>query len=399
MRYNSYLETLRIMLYPSGIRLLVHVSAIPAFRERINTLRLCTPELYASDDSARDTDAHGTTNVSSKADLEKLIESKEMVNLLAKCFNNLSGTVTLSSITLVGSQGHSLVMRAISKACFSTKLVHLQIEPAHLAKDGYGAFSRAPEKFVHYIKGLSVQTNLHGAHLSINTYTHDEKKENAIGLHLKNYRPSHPILSNLLSALVDIERLEIYGCRSQPELRLCHGCDDLFVKNFSTLIYSQLKSLSIERMYISGSRLRRFIKRHGHTLSNIKLSYTMLTDGTWRSIGQGMMKLPFLQNIRLDSLRQKSSATWVTRDYERPSEYASCSEVNIKDALYIQHFLDVFVTCFDTTLYLNQHRLSKQYPKYYQVKLFRLPGYSHSVDHGLASKMASEFSPQTYQSR
>jgi hypothetical protein len=95
----------------------------------------------------------------------------------------------------------------------------------------------------------------------------------------------------------------------------------------------------------------------------------MLTDGTWRSISQGLMKCPQLERLKFNSLRQKSPAS----DLGRPSEYARNSRVNITDRDDACHFLKVLIAYFSTIPYLNAARFKRQYPRYYETKLFQLP--------------------------
>jgi hypothetical protein len=154
-------------------------------------------------------------------------------------------------------------------------------------------------------------------------------------------------------------------------LRLCHGCDDLFAKNFSNALYPELTSLVICGMFISGGRLRRFIKRHGDTLKEFIISTGMLTDGSWASIAQGLMKLQRLDQIIFTGLIQKRGEHQPAR--VRPSAYPTSSYSSVRGSEDVKHFLEVFMDCFSTFSYLNVARFGWSRPHYRQVKLFDLP--------------------------
>jgi hypothetical protein len=63
-------------------------------------------------------------------------------------------------------------------------------------------------------------------------------------------------------------------------LRFCNGCHDLFVDHFTGVVFSHLTSLYIGSIYISGGRLRSFLKLQAKTLAEVSFSCTRLTDGT-----------------------------------------------------------------------------------------------------------------------
>jgi len=200
----------------------------------------------------------------------------------------------------------------------------------------------------------------------------EERKHNAWGLHLKDHRLATTDLCTFFAACNDIETLEIYGCNSAPKLRLCHDCDDVFANAFAPFHYSNLSSLLINYMYISGGRLRNFVKHHAATLTKVDIYGVALTDGTWRSIAQGLAKCPRLTQLGLIHLRQKQSVTGITP----PPEYLGFFGVGVIGTGEIQDFLKSCIAFFDTVLYVNDKPRRKLYPKYYDAVLYQLLGMS-----------------------
>jgi hypothetical protein len=180
-------------------------------------------------------------------------------------------------------------------------------------------------------------------------------------------------LCTFFAACTDIESLEIYGCSSTPTVRLCHGCGDLFTKVFTRLHYPNLSILVVNSIHISGGRLRDFVKRHAATLVEVVITSTTLTDGTWRSIAQGLARCPQMVQLRLESLRQKQYLTVVVT---RPSNYVAWLGVNVKDAEEVQLFLKTCIAFFGTVSYPHYRLWGKRHSDYYEARLFQLPGTS-----------------------
>jgi hypothetical protein len=360
------LENLDIDLDHGSLCRLLRLSENPALRERIYTICLYADPIDVN------------TNIDCKKieeifrreeDIEAFRTSSEAAYLLAECFENLKNAKNLQRIELCSGVGHSLILNALSIAGFSRKLAHFPVEPNSFVQGHHSGFSSTPETFAQYIKGLHVQPFLSEITCSSAKLSSEQKIENARGLHLKDYRPATSDFLGYLSALATVDNLELGGCRISPELRLCHGCDDLFTKNISCTTFLNLSVLAITAMFISGSRLRRFIKSFAGTLVQVDMTYTMLTDGTWRSVSQGLIKCPRLERLKFNSLRQKSPAN----DLGRPSEYARNSRVNLTDRDQVYHFLKILIAYFSTIPYLNAARFKRQYPRYYETKLFQLP--------------------------
>jgi hypothetical protein len=308
--------------------------------------------------------------------VEAYLVTSDALHLLAECFRSLHDAKNLTRIELCSNYGHDLVLNALHLAGFPKKMAHFPIEPNHFSKFGYATFSRTPQMFAPYIKGLQVQPFLRNNHVSREDPSLQETGENPWGLHVQKYRPTTTELSSFFAACKDIESLELFGCTSNAELRLCHGCDNVFVQNFARLQYPNLSILSVTSMFISGSRLRKFVKGHATTLAKVDITYTILTDGTWRSVTQGLAKCLLLAELRLKSLRQKRRATAITR----PSGQVAYSEIYLGGTEAVQQFLQTFIAYFETVGYLNMYRIDKQYPKYYEVRLFQLPRVVSSSD-------------------
>lgn len=365
VRYNTLLEELEIYVERSGFETLLQIVKVPAFRNRIYTIYF-----HVRDQHYEEFDPGDTTEPVCCAKLQALQASNESVRLLADCFKFLETAKHLQRIELNANYGHDLLLCAMVLARFSRKQFFLAIEPNHLARFGYGHFSSTPQTYLHYIKGLVIQPMFTESHLDLEDLSVKQREKNLLGLHIKNFRPTTTQLKDLISALDNLEALELNGCRSNPALRFCHGCDDLFVENFARTLYPHLSSLTINSMFISGGRLRRFIKRHSVTLTKVDIGYAMLTDGSWRSIAQGLAKLPTLSELRLMHLRQKHAAKHAVQP---APHHVKDSQVRLSGRSHVERFLRAFVAYFGTVQYLTHARVSGSPPIYHEAKLFRLP--------------------------
>ena len=340
------------------------------FRDMLQTIRFRLRDQYDDPYDCRDNPdgedgAPGRTIP--RIQTRMFLESDEAAEILQECFRYLETAKRLQRIELLDNFGHDLILRSMVLANFSRKLACLPIEPEHLSRWGYGKLQQTPKAFITYIKGLIMQPLLPDP--CDTEPPAAGQAANPLGLHVKDYRPTTRSLAEYMSAFIDVEEIQLYGCRSNPALRFCHGCDDLFARNFAHTLYTNLRSLAIRRMFISGGRLRRFIKRHADTLNKLEISYVSLTDGSWQSIAQGLAKLESLSELKLSRLTQKHSI----RNIDRPPEYCNDYGLNLRNKDDVQHFLEVFITYFSTVLYLNSNRVRAKPPKYHQVKLFRLP--------------------------
>lgn len=354
MRYSMALEELEINLEYHQIALLLHMASIPEFRDRIYTLFLYAPESDDADDSA------ATFRASSEA-----------IHLLSRCFHILADAKNLGRIELCDQDGHGLVLEALRLAKFPRQVAHFQIEPKRLVAVGYGCLSSEPEACAPYLEGLQLRPSFPDEDHSAHNMTDEERQENPLGRHIRNYRPSTPAFHKVVSSFSGITSLELHGCRSSSTLRICHACDDLFANTFASVHFHNLRTLMITSILISGGRLRRFIKRHALTLRTLDMSHVTLTDGSWRSVAQGLAKLPHLQDLNLIGLRQKRPES---EKYPRPPNFLAANMVRLDSACPIQLFLKVFVQSFDAVLCTNPARFDWSRPKYFEAKLFQLPG-------------------------
>jgi hypothetical protein len=369
IRYSTLLEELEIHLESSSLAQFLQISKNPAFRDRIYTVYLFNPESDSSADlEVGGANACGTTPVS-KEPAEDPLASSEAIRVLTECFRNLETAKNLQRIELRSDHGHDLVLRALSLACFSQKLAHFAIETNNVAKVCHGFLSSTTQALEPYIAGVQIQPSLIDEVHSSHNLSAEQREKNPSGLHIKNYRPTTSEFTKLMSALLKMDSLDLNGCRSHPELRLCHGCDDFFVKNFASAIYPNLSRFTVTSMFISGSRLRRFIKRHAEKLGNVEVRYVSLTDGSWRSIAQGLAKVPHLTHLTLESLRQKGRAKKIAR----PPQYTNSSTVALNNPAHVQHFLKIFVSFFSTVQYLTSARFLRDPPIYHEAKLFQIP--------------------------
>jgi hypothetical protein len=367
VRYSILLQELEIDLESSSFDKLFRIIKNSAFRDRIYTIYLYTPEFHGSESQLLSRNPSAEEWAFNKT-AEDFRSSNEAINRLAECFRHLETAKNLERIELCSNRGHDLVLRAMSLAGFSRQLAYFGIESKQLSKVGYGMLSTSPTDCVRYIKGLQIQPSMSDLEAG-HRLTADERKENVMGLHIKNYRPTTVEFTNLIAALINVGTLEYNGCRAHPEIRFCHACDDLFARVFSRTVFSNLSCLTVTSTFISGGRLRKFVKCHTATLIYIDISFVSLTDGTWQSIAQGFAKLPRMQTLKLSALRQKSRASKTTR----PPQYTNTSQVTFEDANHIKQFLKIFIVFFSTVQYLNPGRFKRTPPMYHEARLFDLP--------------------------
>ncbi|KAL7780366.1 hypothetical protein CFE70_010389 [Pyrenophora teres f. teres 0-1] len=115
-----------------------------------------------------------------------------------------------------------------------------------------------------------------------------------IGYHFRDYSWFSPGISIFICDCNELLALKVVACEEAPRIRFCNGCNDVFINTIDITHYPSLAELRIWDMHISGGRLRRFIKEYGATLKKAGFFQVSLTDGSWRSIAQGLQKLPLL---------------------------------------------------------------------------------------------------------
>lgn len=284
--------------------------------------------------------------------------------LLPELFETLHSAKNLERLQLRADSSYDKVLDALLAAKFTRKVVEFVVDPHNLTIIDSQSQWNSPHAYAHYVKSLQLRTS------PLSLHERDEPgNRTSGGVHIQNFRPTTPQLTLLLSALTGIEELTILGCRPFPELRLCHGCEDLFARSLAPMRYPQLKKLRLSRILISGSRLRAFIKHHGLTVNHAAMSYVTLTDGSWGSVAQGLTKLPLLTRLHLGHLHQKQRSD----RHERPRHRSSTERVFLDDATNIKSFLELFVEYFYTVERFSRSRVAQSYPKYHEAMLFEMP--------------------------
>jgi hypothetical protein len=231
------------------------------------------------------------------------IDSSETPHLLAACFDNLKNASSFTDIGFEyrdveseGSDCYNLVLFALAVVGFPRKIATFRILPQDVPGHRYRALTLSPQTYSPYIKGLHIDTPKLQFLQYMNAKAKQERRgakvRNDTGYHFRNYSPCHSKLFDFLNAMHQVEALEIDECETFPRLRFCNGCHDLFAKHIAITHYPNLTDPTIKSVYISGGRLRRFIEKHSSTLTQVSCTFASLTDGSWRSIAQGLLKLP-----------------------------------------------------------------------------------------------------------
>jgi hypothetical protein len=125
-----------------------------------------------------------------------------------------------------------------------------------------------------------------------------ECEHNIDGYHVRNYQPGRiAALSSFLGELTDLPILVLEGCACWPRLRICHGCHDVFKYNVAPQIFPQLTEFGVTNMFIRGGPLRTFISRHSSALKSVGIDQVFLTDGSWKSVADGLSRHCSLESI------------------------------------------------------------------------------------------------------
>ncbi|KAF2030562.1 hypothetical protein EK21DRAFT_65406 [Setomelanomma holmii] len=362
-RYSWRLHELSAPFDYAGLTQLLRITDKVAFRDRLRELYIHSPVQHDQDD-------YSELALVRDDIIEAYQASSDAVYLLAECFRHLHGAMNLTRIQIGADLRVDVFSHAMVLAGFHQKIVYLSVQPSNFPVLGYGNSTRSLDASAACVKGLNVQPSLVEAHPSFQQLPVERRLANPMGLHLKGYRPTTPALTRFILSLNMIDSLELNGCRTHPALRICHGCDDLFARNFAQTLYPSLSRLVLDGMFISGGRLRGFIKRQARTLNTFETFFTTLTDGSWHSVAQGLAKLR-LSSLQMNSLWQKRPADVNTNGVWPPRGYIPYSEVGLLDTDQIQHFLQSIVLSFRTVIYTNPVRFTKPHPMYHQVRLFR----------------------------
>ncbi|KAI4673928.1 uncharacterized protein J4E88_008395 [Alternaria novae-zelandiae] len=383
VRYGLLLEQLDIEVSHNGLCALLHITKIPDFSKRIRTLILKSPyENEAPPDYLKAKGAKAAFRGQIFDDITTSLESSETVHLLAQCFRNLKDAPALSEITVHGRNLYSLVPAALAASEFPREIAIFKVLAQPVVESGYRSVTNFPEECTPYTKGLSINAPDSKFEswmpLDRKLAKQKERQVDDQGYHFKGYQPSYREFSKFLAAYNDITHLEIIGCDKMPMLRLCDGCDAVF-KHIATANFPHLTYFSMKKAYVSGSRLRRFVKQHTKTLKEVRFSSVSLTDGSWQSLAQGLLKLPQLETLYYEYLYQRhevikskipsfSDQSWYT-------ELVYYGKANIK--LFLQMFLQHFWTAdFDRKPYSRGYTTQpsrKTRARYYQVYMYDFP--------------------------
>jgi len=338
-------------------------------------------------------------------DITTSLEASETVYLLAQCFRNLKDAPALSEITIHGRNLYGLVPAALAASEFPREIAIFEVLAQPVVKSGYRSVTSSPGECAPYTKGLIIKAP-DSAFESAGCMSLDRKlakrKKRQLGnqgYHFKGYQPSYREFSRFLGAYNDITHLEIVGCDKMPMLRLCDGCDAVF-KHIATANFPHLTYFSMKKAYVSGSRLRRFVKRHTKTLKDARFSSVSLTDGSWQSLAQGLLKLPQLETLYLDSLYQKHEVTKSKipsfSDQRWYLELVSHGKSNIK--LFLQMFLQHFWTAkFGRKPYSRGYTTQpsrKTRARYYEVYMYDFPEVVASNGHMEAAYVEKRYAEE-----
>ena len=305
-----------------------------------------------------------------------------MVHLVAQCFRNLKDAPALSEIIVHGRNLYGLVPAALTASEFSREIAIFEVLAQPFVESGYRSVTSSTGECARYTKGLIMSAPDSafepGISLDRKLAKQKEKQVGNQGYHLKGYQPSYREFSRFLAAYNEITHLEIVGCNKMPMLRLYDGCDAVF-KHIATANFPHLTYLSMEKVYVSGGRLRRFVKQHTKTLKEVGFSSVSLTDGSWQSLAQGLLELPQLETLYLESLYQRHEVTKSKipsfSDQRWYLELVYHGKSNIE--LFLQMFLQQLWTAdFNRKRYSHGYTTQpsrKTRASYYQVYMYDFP--------------------------
>ncbi|KAI4648078.1 hypothetical protein J4E93_004489 [Alternaria ventricosa] len=345
-------------LEPSSLALFLHLSRIPAFRSRMAHINLCA--------LTKPTTISDYEWYLLYEDEQSFVRSGEAAHMLAQCFRQLRFADSFIELELpygnciVGEQ--TTVLRALQLSRFPEKIAFVYLWLENSRKPEWELFADSLSEFRPWIKKAIF--------LTPKAYGKDVAKSREVGAHIKNVRPVHPDVLEVVAATTGVERLQLQGCNDMPELRICHGCESLFSKHIMARSYEHLQSLELSDLYLSGSRLRGFLNRAENLVSFEAIGVT-LTDRSWKSIYQGLRKLP-LWHIYIGCNYQKRGPLTPTvlphacrnRHANKSGNYAYNDNVNV--------LLDAMITHFHV-LRVRANQLYRR-PKYFEVCFFDVLG-------------------------
>jgi hypothetical protein len=363
IRYGLQLEELDIFLDYKQLCWLLHLTKTPTLRDNIGTLYL-----YATD-PRKDPEADPYAMEVGRVQL--YFNSSDCVHMLAECFQNLRHGKRLTQIEAAGRETHHIIFSALRMAQFPRRILAVTLNPQYILDARYKDLGEQLSNYASYVKNVQiVPPKTYFLNNKLLRLENDEGQER--GHHTQDHRVVRLEALWFLKQLDAIETLVLDGCSDWPHLRICNGCNDVFAKNIATIKYTNLTKLRFLHVFISGGRLRRFIKEHASTLTSISFSSVTLTDGSWRSIAQGLLKVSGL--IKFSFWEYLYQKTPMTSTEQLPPE---CLLYDDKMTLYysgkdtIRTFLQYFIRYFATIPYVPQEPEFWE-PQYYIVSLFEV---------------------------
>ncbi|KAI4925870.1 uncharacterized protein J4E92_006606 [Alternaria infectoria] len=355
IRYG--LQECRFYLEPSSLALFLHLSRIPAFRNRMLRITVCPPKKPKTISDYEWYLLH--------EDEYSFVRSGEAARVLAQCFRQHQDADSFIELELpfgthiISEQ--TTVLRALQLSQFPEKVAYVYLWLQNSQKPEWALFANSLSEFRPWI--------MKAIFLTQNAYGKDVAKSREVGAHIKNVRPVHPDVLKVVAATTSVERLQLLGCNEVPELRICHGCESLFSTHMMARSYEHLQSLELSDLYLSGSRLRGFLKR-AEKLVWFEATEATLTDGSWKSIYQRLRKLP-LWHVYLGRNYQKGGPlTPAVLPHACRDGHANKGR---KGAYHdnINVLLDAMITYFHVC---RVHR-EQEYrgPKYFEVCFFDIP--------------------------
>jgi hypothetical protein len=357
VRYGVH--ELMLELSPSSLAFLLHLSKIPAFRNRMTRIHLFRVTKPQSVDEYE--------WFVSQEDEYSFVRSGEAAYMLAQCFRHLHDADSFIELILPYGRfiidEQTTVLRALQLSEFPWKVAFVYLWVENSQKPEWGRWAECLSEFRPYIEKAIF--------LTPQSRRKDVTENREVGAHIQNMHLNHPNLLQAVAVTTDVERLELQGCRGVPELRICHGCEDLFSRHIMTRSYEDLLSLQLSDLYISGSRLRGFLKQ-ARILFWFEAYDTTLTNGSWKSIYQGLRKLPDLLNLQIRHNYQKHGPLTpvIVPDACRNGHPKDMSGHHVEHD-HVKLVLDAMVTHF----HVRPKRRKQKYrgPRYYEVCLFEVP--------------------------
>jgi hypothetical protein len=307
VRYRDTLKEPHVWLTYESLALLLHISKIPAFRDSVEKINLYFPA-----ELDRESEDRGHEYGESEA-----------VYLLAECLCEFSTASFLKAISVHNPQAYATVLTAFDLAQFPQSMVAVMIDPIQIRSEDFQPFYGILARSSAYVKEVEIESSYTSCSKEVRA---EDMLENSECRHYQRFVGYYPWLEQLLANLRDVESILFNGCSYGWLLRQCNACGHLLTY-ILPYRYPNLTSLRLDNIYISGSRLRGFIKRHAPTLQNAALLSVYLTDSTWRSIVQGLRKYLNLTYLDMHHLLQKRAASplsqKLSQKYAR-NEFGDC---------------------------------------------------------------------------